>query len=131
MKYLLDTSVFLWLVGGDEHLNTEALKILREKNTDLFLSAISVWEVTVKARAGGIKLQDAPAAYFQKWQSVFRLTPLPLSPRHALEVWELPNHHKDPFDRMLIAQARVEEMTLLTSDRMVMNYPVHTLWCGK
>jgi PIN domain nuclease of toxin-antitoxin system len=137
MKYLLDTSVFLWMVAQPENLNAKARKLLSAADNELFLSAASCWEIVIKAAVGRLQLDAPPAQYIPKWQSAYGIRPLAISQLHALELHELPakSDHKDPFDRMLIVQARSEEMVLLTSDRAVTkyaaNYPVETFWCGK
>jgi PIN domain nuclease of toxin-antitoxin system len=127
----LDTSAFLWLVGAREKLNTTALKLLESQDSELFLSVISVLEIVIKVRAEKLSLESPPTEYFSKWQAIFNLQSLHIGQEHSLEVWNLPALHQDPFDRMLVAQARTENMTLLTTDRVITRYPVRTLWCGK
>jgi PIN domain nuclease of toxin-antitoxin system len=137
MRYLLDTSIFLWMIAQPDKLNAKARKLLSAAETELYLSAASCWEIVIKAAVRRLELDAPPAQYIPKWQSTYNIRPLAISQLHALELSELPaNHrHKDPFDRMLIVQARVEKMVLLTSDLTVTkyaaNYPVETFWCGK
>ncbi|MCU1310843.1 MAG: PilT-like protein [Candidatus Angelobacter sp.] len=137
MRYLLDTSIFLWMIAQPDKLNAKARKLLSAAETELYLSAASCWEIVIKVGVGRLELDAPPAQYIPRWQSTFNIRPLAISQMHALELSELPANarHKDPFDRMLIAQARTEKMLLLTSDltvtRFATNYAVETFWCGK
>ncbi|MCU1286888.1 MAG: PilT-like protein [Acidobacteriales bacterium] len=133
MRYLLDTSIFLWMVAQPENLNVRARNALAKSESELYLSAASCWEIVIKTALGRLQLESPPAQYIPRWQAAYGIRPLGISQIHALELDQLPakTDHKDPFDRMLVAQARSEDMVLLTSDRAVIKYPVETLWCGK
>jgi len=130
MKFLLDTSVFLWALAAPEKLNRRARDLLSNEREGLFLSAASSWEISVKFGLGKLELPEAPAKYIPKWMSNWGIHALDISHLHALAVGELPPHHQDPFDRMLIVQAVTEGMVLLTADRMFARYSVKTIWCG-
>ena len=127
MKLLLDTHVFLRMVlGGNVSLTAQAA--LLNSNNLLFLSAASYWEICIKLSLG--KLQLAP-----QWQQVFddemrynQIMWLPIERTHCHQLLTLPHIHGDPFDRLLIAQAQVENMTLVTADTFIRNYEVASLW---
>jgi PIN domain nuclease of toxin-antitoxin system len=130
MKYLLDTGVFLWALAVPNKLNRRARELLSNEREGLFLSAASSWEISVKFGLGKLVLPEPPTRYVPAWMRKWGIRPLDISHLHALAVSDLPMHHQDPFDRILIVQARMEEMVLLTADRIIEKYPVRTLWCG-
>ncbi len=131
MKYLLDTGVFLWALAVPDKLNRRAKELLSHEREGLFLSAASCWEISVKFGLGKLELPEPPAEYIPRWMVSWGLRPLDISHLHALAVGDLPFHHQDPFDRILVAQARMEEMVLLTADRIFEKYPVKAFWCGR
>ena len=131
MKYLLDTSVFIWMAGPSDRLNSKAQALLSDENEDLYLSAASSWEMTIKTALGKLDLPEDPERYVPKRLRDFGIKSLPITHQHAFATRELPHHHDDPFDRMLIAQARNEQMVLLTADKLLRRYPVETFWCGR
>lgn len=130
MKYLLDTSVFLWALAVPDKLNRRARELLSNQREGLFLSAASAWEISVKFGLGKLDLPEPPAKCIPAWMREWGIRALDISHLHALAVSDLPWHHQDPFDRILIVQATMEDMVLLTSDRMFAKYPVKTIWCG-
>lgn len=131
MKYLLDTSIFLLAEVSPESLNRKARDLLSNDGDRFFLSAASSWEIGIKHALGKLQL-PAPATRFIPQRLVeMRLEALDVTHLHALAAGELPSHHQDPFDRMLIAQARLERMILLTADRMFEKYAVEVFWCGR
>lgn len=131
MKFLLDTSVFLWSLDADYRLNARAKEILTAPSQELFLSAISVWEIAIKFALGSLPLPKAPSEYISFAVRTWALQPLNFTHEHALRASELPPYHRDPFDRMLIAQTVAEKMTLLTADRAFRPYKVEIIFCGK
>lgn len=131
MKYLLDTMVWLWSVGPKENIGDAGLQILEDGSLDVYLSSVSSWEIAIKTRLGKYKLPESPDRYLPKKLAQQSIQPLQMTLRHSLKVFSLPLYHHDPFDHLLIAQAIVEEMVILTSDRAFANYPVEVLWCGK
>jgi PIN domain nuclease of toxin-antitoxin system len=128
MKYLLDTMVFLWSQGETSRLNAEAEEALSDGANDVYLSAVSSWEIAIKAAIGRLELPEAPATYIPKRLRMTAIQPLAITHLHALAAPGLPSHHQDPFDRMLIAQAQSEHMILMTADRMFSKYKVDLLW---
>jgi len=131
VKYLLDTNVFLWSIGPLRKLNQQALDLLAGGQEEFYLSAASAWEVTIKSAIGRLTLPHPPKRLVPESVKLLSLRPLPITQTHALAVSDLPLHHHDPFDRILIAQAVTEDMVLMTSDRLFSRYPVQTFWCGK
>ena len=131
MKYLLDTVIFLWSQGALDKLNRSALELLADRKQEIYLSAASSWEMGIKVALGKLQLPEPAASYVPKRLSVEGIRPLVITHSHALAVGELPLHHQDPFDRMLIAQARSENMVLMTADPVFAKYAVKTLWCRK
>jgi PIN domain nuclease of toxin-antitoxin system len=131
MKYLLDSGVWLWSIATVERIGKRGLEILTNSQQEIHFSAASVWEITIKAGLKKLTLPAAPAVCIPAFMAKQGLRPLPVNHTHALKVYDLPSHHRDPFDRLLIAQAMLEEMTILTADRAFAKYPVDILWCGK
>jgi len=128
MKYLLDTAVWLWSVGPVERLNREGRELLADSKQEIYLSAASVWEISIKASLGKLRLPDVPETYIPKRLSEQSIQPLPVFHQHAVRVYALPWHHQDPFDRILIAQAQAEDMIILTADRAFEKYDVAVVW---
>ncbi len=128
MKLLLDTHTFLWLVEGSTNLSGTAQTSLADPANDLFLSAASIWELAIKTCNKKLVLADPLDQYVSKWTAAYQLTPLPIDTVHALAVVGLPDHHRDPFDRILLAQALVEGMTLVSADAKLLSYPAPILW---
>jgi PIN domain nuclease of toxin-antitoxin system len=112
-------------------LNPSARDLLSNQRTGMFLSAASSWEIGVKFALGKLDLPGPPARYVPAWMLKWGIQGLDISHGHALTAGELPSHHQDPFDRMLIAQAISEEMVLATADRMFERYAVKLFWCGR
>jgi PIN domain nuclease of toxin-antitoxin system len=131
VKYLLDTMVWLWSVGPTDNIGQRGLEILSSGQEDVYLSAASAWEIAIKTRLGKCRLPDVPSPYVPDRLSRQGIHPLPVVLNHSLRVYDLPLHHSDPFDRLIIAQAVVEQMTILTSDRTFGKYSVDVIWCGK
>ncbi|HLZ49185.1 MAG TPA: type II toxin-antitoxin system VapC family toxin [Candidatus Acidoferrum sp.] len=131
MNYLLDTSVFLWSLGAEHKLNKKALELLSSKSAKLYLSAASSWEIAIKFALGALTLPNPPSQFVPRAMSSLAIGSLEITHSHALLAGELPPHHRDPFDRMLIAQARAEKMVILTADRTFQRYRVELLFCGK
>lgn len=131
MRFLLDTSTWLWSVGKVDRLNQAARDVLRDPQHELYFSAVSVWEITIKARLGKLELPESPRIVVPRETARQGLRSLPISYLHALGVYDLPHHHGDPFDRLLVAQALSEGLTLITADRELKRYSVEILWAGR
>jgi PIN domain nuclease of toxin-antitoxin system len=130
MKYLLDTVVWLWSLKSPELLGEQGREILAQGQEEIYLSAVTSWEISIKMRLGKLDFAGPPARHVPRFMAKQNLRPLSVTHSHAAKVYDLPAHHADPFDRMLIAQALVEDMVILTSDRSFRKYPAELLWCG-
>ena|ERR1700761_7615397 len=131
MKYLLDTGVFLWALAAPEKLNQKSREFIAREKQATYLSAVSSWEISVKVGIRKLNLPETPATYVPKRMMDWGIGRLDITHTHALAVADLPPHHQDPFDRMLIVQARMESMVLLTADPMIEKYDIETFWCGR
>jgi PIN domain nuclease of toxin-antitoxin system len=123
--------VWLWSVGPTENIGRAGIEILKTGGEEIYLSAASSWEVAIKVKLGKFKLPEAPAPYVRSRLARQAINSLPITLEHSLKVYDLVLHHSDPFDRMIVAQAIFEGMTVLTSDRIFRKYPVEIVWCGK
>lgn len=128
MKILLDTRTFLWWTTEDPLLSLHAKEIIADGKNEIFLSAASVWEIVLKTAKGRLILPEPPARYISSRMSLYRFRPLPVQISHAAHVYELPPHHNDPFDRMLIAQCQLESVPLVTKDEDIKRYDLETIW---
>jgi PIN domain nuclease of toxin-antitoxin system len=105
--------------------------VIADVSHDVFLSAVTSWEVSIKAASGKLRLPEPPDLYVPRRMAGQGLRPLAVTHEHALAVFALPPHHRDPFDRLLIAQAKIEDLTLISADRIFDRYPVQLLWAGQ
>ena len=128
MRLLLDTHGWLWMRAEPERLADSSRRLLRDPANELFLSAASAWEIAIKFAAGKLRLPQPPAAFIAQRLSEDQAVALPILHAHALRAGELPPHHRDPFDRLLIAQAQIEGLTVLTADREFGKYDVPVHW---
>lgn len=129
MKLLLDTHVWMWLLESPQRLTPPLLRQIEEAES-LVLSAVCIWEIALKTQIGKLQLKLTPVALRDEVLSALSATELPISATHALAACALPPIHKDPFDRLLVAQAATEELTLVTADDVVRKYPGTVLWAG-
>lgn len=127
MKILLDTHCWLWMEAAPERLSEEARGLVLDPGNEIFLSAASSWEIALKHALGRLRLPLPPERYVPSRLRRSRIMPLPIQHEHALRVGRLPRHHRDPFDRMLVAQAVIEGMALLTADPQLEAYPAKVL----
>ena len=128
MKVLLDTHVFLWWITDDPRLSPRARGIIADGANVAFLSAASGWEIAIKAKLGRLRLPDNPEHFILKQLELNAIEVLPVQMSHALHVYALPYHHRDPFDRLLIAQAQLEKLPILTADPQISRYLVEVIW---
>jgi PIN domain nuclease of toxin-antitoxin system len=128
MKLLLDTCTFLWIVTGDRALSRVARESFADPNNAVYLSAVSAWEIAIKHALGKLPLPRQPAALIADLRARHHIESLPLDERAALAVAQLPELHRDPFDRILICQTIMGGLTLLTPDSLITQYAVPTLW---
>jgi PIN domain nuclease of toxin-antitoxin system len=128
MKMLLDTCAFLWIATDDEQLSEIARQIFKNPKNEIFLSSVSVWEIIVKNGIGKLPLPSPAEEFIELQRLKHEIETLPLTEKAVFHLTKLPQHHKDPFDRMLICQAIEHDMTILTSDGLIVQYPVKTVW---
>ncbi len=123
MKLLLDTNALIWAFSDPERLSGQVVDAIRDESNQVFVSVVSAWEIGVKRAKGKLRLPGNLGAMI----AAKRFEPLPLTMPHGLAVESLPHEHHDPFDRMLVAQAQVDGLTLVTSNRMMRRYPIAVL----
>jgi len=128
MKLLLDTHAFIWWDSEPARLSSRALALCQDSENTLLLSVASTWEMQIKIQLGKLRLGLPLAALIENQQRVNRLEILPIGLEHVLALDQLPSVHKDPFDRLLVAQARVEGASLVTNDPVMENYSVDVIW---
>ena len=124
MKLLLDTQCWLWMQAEPARLRAETRELLLDPGNELFLSAASSWEIAIKYALGKLPLPEPPSTYVPSRLRSSGVIGLPIEHAHALHVGSLPPHHRDPFDRLLIAQAQVEGLPIMTADRALALYAV-------
>ena len=128
MKALLDTHVFLWWITDDQRLSSRVREIIADGTNEILFSAASGWEIAIKTRLGRLQLPDDPEIFIPEQLELNAIEVLPVEIGHALHVYQLPSHHRDPFDHLLIAQAQLEKLPILTADPQISRYPVEVIW---
>jgi PIN domain nuclease of toxin-antitoxin system len=128
MKLLLDTHTFLWWITDDPQLSTKARELIGDGQNILYWSAASSWEVSIKYALGRMPLPEPPEQFLPAEIEKNRIESLPIIDAHAFHAGQLPHHHRDPFDRMLVAQAQVESLALLSNDQQLNHYDVEIRW---
>lgn len=128
MKYLLDTHVFLWWNLGDPRLSDNATAIISDGNNEIFLSAVSAWEIAIKVAKKRLTIPEEPVRFVPSRMQLHSFQPLPIQIHHATRIYELPIYHTDPFDRLLIAQSQLESMPLISVDADIRRYEVEVIW---
>jgi PIN domain nuclease of toxin-antitoxin system len=127
MRAILDTHTFLWAITKDARISQRASDIFTGPN-DLSLSMVSIWEILIKVQTGKLNLPPPACAYVLGQLADNEIETLPVTLSHLLQFEKLPVHHRDPFDRMLIAQSIEEGWPIITSDRDFQKYPVRVIW---
>lgn len=128
MRLLLDTCTFLWLISDDDNLSTKARNLFQMPENEVFLSAVSFWEISVKYQIGKLPLPEHPKLYIPRKRDQHQIDSLSLYEDAVQHLSSLPDIHRDPFDRMLICQAIQNDMVLLTPDPLIHKYPVRVDW---
>jgi PIN domain nuclease of toxin-antitoxin system len=128
VRVLLDTHTFLWWISDSPKLSDVAREAIADERTQPIFSVVSGWEITIKAGVGKLEIPGSPGRFLSEQLSRNDVEILPIYLRHALRVYDLPDHHKDPFDRLLVAQALAEDLALVTADPFIAGYPVETVW---
>ena len=128
MRLLLDTCTFLWLNGDLDQLPPRVRQSLEVAENELYLSAVSAWEIAVKWAAGRLTLPEEPSVWIPSRREQNGVEALPVTEEATVQVTKLPALHKDPFDRMLVCQAIAEGMVVVTPDPLIRQYPVRVFW---
>ncbi len=131
MRLLLDTEIWLWSLSEPERMSDEARRALEDVDNKLYLSAASSWEISIKAALGKLPLPDVPARFISSRMARMGVLGLAIEHAHTWRVYDLPAHHKDPFDRLIVAQAIVEDITVVSADGQFRKYAVKLLWGGR
>jgi PIN domain nuclease of toxin-antitoxin system len=128
MKVLLDTMAFLWWVTDNNELSVRAQRAIADPENEVFFSAASAWEIVIKISLGRLKLNQTPGTFIRRQILQNNISRLPIDESHALHLYKLPDIHRDPFDRILIAQSQLEQLRLVTNDSEIQKYDVEILW---
>jgi len=128
MKLLLDTHILIWLINGNKNLSQTARQVIEDESNSLHLSIASLWEITIKTSIGKLELGIPLEQITTNFSLPSGMEILPIHLPHLLILQALPFHHRDPFDRLLISQAKSESLTLVSEDNMFKQYEVEMLW---
>ena len=128
MKVLLDTHALLWLITADEHLSKTAKNTFLNPENRLYFSIASLWELCIKKSLKKISLKKGWLEIIQNEMRTNKIQWLPVNTEHCVKVIELPFHHRDPFDRMLVAQSMIEGLAILTHDTRLKKYKIKCIW---
>jgi PIN domain nuclease of toxin-antitoxin system len=128
MRILLDTCTFLWIITGAPELSTRARELFSNPENDVYLSAVSTWEISIKHALGRLPLPEPLEQFIPEQRRQHRVDALALEEEATLHLPRLPEIHTDPFDRMLICQAMVHGLVLLTPDEVIRQYPGRWIW---
>lgn len=128
MKVLLDTHTFLWAIRADERLSSRAREIFIAGRNELLLSVASIWEILLKVQVGKIRFEEPAVGYLKRQIFKNNIRMLPILMDHVAHLESLPLHHRDPFDRILVAQSMEENLSLLTADPLMKSYSVSVIW---
>lgn len=128
MNVLLDTHTFLWWVTDDPKLSSNARKYITDPDNKIYFSVVSAWEIVIKEQIGKLTLPEPAATYIPSRMETNQFLTQPIELAHVLKISTLPNHHRDPFDRLLIAQSHVEGYPIATVDSLITQYSVDVIW---
>jgi PIN domain nuclease of toxin-antitoxin system len=128
VKALLVTQTFLWWNMDDLQLSPAARDFITDRRNELYFSAVCTWEIAIKASRGKLVLPVPPEKYVAARLALHRIHTLPIQPSHTLRVYDLPELHRDPFDRLLVVQSQIEGLPILTADENIRRCDVETIW---
>jgi len=128
MKLLLDTCTFLWLIGDSPALSSQARGLFSSPENEAYLSSVSTWEITIKHSLRRLSLPELPQRFIPVQREKHGIETLSLDEESTLQLLRLPPLHTDPFDRMLVCQAIVHGLTILTPDTLISQYPARVIW---
>jgi PIN domain nuclease of toxin-antitoxin system len=130
VRFIIDTHCWLWWYSSPEKLGAEAYDLIADIGNEVTVSAASAWEIALKHSLGKLSLPEPPEVIVPRRLAEQAMFALPVALEHAVRVSTLPFHHSDPFDRLLIAQAQIEQVPLMTADEQLLPYDVELLWAG-
>ncbi len=128
MRVLLDTHAFLWWINDDARMSERAREVFSDGDSELMFSVASSWEMAIKMGLGKLTVSGELGSYLSTRLAENAMEVLPISLGHTVGVTELPDHHRDPFDRLLVAQALAEDLLIASADPQIARYPVEVLW---
>lgn len=128
MKVILDTHTFLWWITDAANLSIRAREIIKNPDNIIYISAASAWEIVIKAKLKKITLKEQPEKLIPEEIQKNAFQVLSIHMYHALKVYELPDIHRDPFDRILVAQSKIEQLPLLSKDKNIKKYGIRVIW---
>ena len=128
MRLLLDTSTFLWVINDAPELSPQARGLFVDPRNEVYLSSVSAWEIAIKYALGRLSLPESPDRFVPTQRKQHGIDPLELDEEAALHLIRLPLLHKDLFDRMLVCQAIVHNLVILSPDDLITQYPIRTMW---
>ncbi len=128
MKILLDTHTFLWLANDSPELSKKARSVFLDPDCEFFLSLASAWEIAIKSNLDKLSLPNPIEKFIPIQLQENNITQLDVTFRHIVKIATLPLHHRDPFDRLIIAQAMEEQLPIMSSDKIFDKYPIKRLW---
>jgi PIN domain nuclease of toxin-antitoxin system len=128
VRLLLDTCTFLWIASGAPELSSHARELFQDPDNDVYLSAVSAWEIALKHAAGRLPLPETPERFVPAQRRQHGIDALEIDEESALHLARLPPLHRDPFDRMLVCQAIVHGLVILGPDTLVTQYPIRAAW---
>jgi PIN domain nuclease of toxin-antitoxin system len=131
MRFLIDTHCWLWAVKSPERLPPKAMTMIESAANKVILSVVSTLEIAVKVSIGKLHLSEPAHDFVYSQMAALSTTSLPVYLSHSLRVAELPLHHRDPFDRLLVAQSQIERLPLMTADEALTAYDVEIIWAGR
>ena len=128
MRFLLDTHVLIWWSGESNKISSTVKNLLMDESNSIFISFVSVWEIQIKSQLGKLELNIPLAQLIQEQQNINQFQLLPIYLNHIYFLENLPQHHKDPFDRLLISQSIIEQIPILSVDKLFDLYSVKRIW---
>ncbi|TGK54368.1 type II toxin-antitoxin system VapC family toxin [Leptospira kanakyensis] len=128
MKYLLDTHTYLWILYEPANLSKKVLRIVENPENELYLSVASIWEIIIKFKIGKLNLQYSPDKIISESLVAIDCNVLEITMGHTFGLLNLPDLHKDPFDRILVCQSNFEKMAILTKDSLITQYEINSIW---
>jgi PIN domain nuclease of toxin-antitoxin system len=131
MRFLIDTHCWLWAVRSPDRLALKAAAMIESAENTVVLSVVSALEIAIKASIGKLQLSEPAEDFVFSQMAALSMIPLPVNLSHAVRVGRLPHHHRDPFDRLLVAQCQIERLPLMTADEQIVDYDIEVIWAGR